>query len=126
MNISVYFYDEEGRYTHMDMAPLEFDSEGVQILPENSTNIYPPDLSTDPRFSVELNQWIPQLAKEPYSSDDYKDEVATIREEMQKALKDVRKESERLREGIKRLGYYNSVESVRLKAIYDQIAQGNF
>ena len=126
MNISVYFYDEEGRYTHMDMAPLEFDSEGVQILPEKSTNIYPPDLSTDPRFSVELGKWVPQKAVPPYSSEDYKAEVSAIRDEMQKALKDVRIETERLREGIKRLGYYNSVESIRLKSIYDQIAQGNF
>lgn len=83
MNISVYFYDEEGKYTHMDMAPLEFDSEGVQIIPENSTLEYPPDLSTDPRFSVEAGKWIPQVFKEPYSSEDYKADVQALRAELE-------------------------------------------
>lgn len=83
MNISVYFYDEEGKYTHMDMAPLEFDDNGVQIIPENSTLEYPPDLSTDPRFSVEAGKWIPQVPKEPYSSEDYKADVQTLRVELE-------------------------------------------
>lgn len=83
MNISVYFYDEEGKYTHMDMAPLEFDDNGVQIIPENSTLEYPPDLSTDPRFSVEAGKWIPQVLKEPYSSEDYKADVQALRAELE-------------------------------------------
>ncbi|MEC3017701.1 hypothetical protein P9Z80_10305 [Bacillus cereus] len=83
MNISVYFYDEEGKYTHMDMAPLEFDDNGVQIIPENSTLEYPPDLSTDPRFSVEAGKWIPQVPKEPYSSEDYKADVQALRVELE-------------------------------------------
>ncbi|MED3353399.1 hypothetical protein P4388_33380, partial [Bacillus thuringiensis] len=83
MNISVYFYDEEGKYTHMGMAPLEFDDNGVQIIPENSTTEYPPDLSTDPRFSVEAGKWIPQVIKEPYSSEDYKADVQALRTELE-------------------------------------------
>lgn len=83
MNISVYYYDEEGKYTHMDMAPLEFDDNGKQILPENSTTEYPPDLSTDPRFSVESGKWYSQIPKEPYSSDDYKADVQALRAELE-------------------------------------------
>ncbi|MCU5024487.1 hypothetical protein OB988_18640 [Bacillus cereus] len=83
MNISVYYYDEEGKYTHMDMASIEFNNEGVQILPENSTTEYPPDLSTDPRFSVEAGKWIPQVPKEPYSSEDYKADVQALRAELE-------------------------------------------
>ncbi len=82
MNISVYFYDEEGKYTHMDMAPLEFDSEGIQITPENSTAIYPPDLSTDPRFSEELRKWIPQKAVPPYSSEQQQSDIEYLKQEI--------------------------------------------
>lgn len=83
MNIGVYFYDEEGKYTHQDMAPLEFDDNGVQILPENSTTEYPPDLSTYPRFSVEAGKWIPQVPKEPYSSEEYKADVQALKAELE-------------------------------------------
>lgn len=92
MNISVYFYKEDGSYDYMDMIPLEFDSEGVQVVPENSTAQYPPDLSTDPRFSEELNKWVPQVEVSPFDSITYLKTVEQIREEFYRVAQSTKEE----------------------------------
>lgn len=83
MNISVYFYDENGKYTHMDMTPIEFNDDGVQIIPENSTLLYPPNLATDPYFSVELGKWVPQVAVEPIDSEDLKNQIDAMKKDFE-------------------------------------------
>ncbi|MDA1658830.1 hypothetical protein PDK35_02420 [Bacillus cereus group sp. TH153LC] len=114
MNIAVYFYDEEGKYTHMDMVYLEFDEEGNKILPKGCTDIFPLDLSTDPHFSVELGKWIPQKAVPPYASDQQRADIEALRREIENLKSGVSSDTlskrlTRLEEDYNRTKYYLGV-----------------
>lgn len=77
MLFAAYFYNEKKRYTHTEVIPYtyknKFDKDGnnigytvEKILPPSSTDVPPPDLTTDPMY-IEKD-WVPTKELPPIES----------------------------------------------------------